>query len=517
MAEMVTEYRETERKYEADSPVLTLPSLDDLPGVGSVSDPEEEMLDAEYYDTGDLRLLLAGVTLRRRRGGADEGWHLKLPAGRDTRRELRRPLEAGDDSVVPPELAGLVRGYARGRPLQPVARITTVRHRRILRDAAGGSLAEVVTDEVSAQSLGRPATISGWQEAEVELTGGDLRLLEAADRRLRSGGLRPAGHAAKLERALADRLPPRAAGRDFPGPNRLTRRSTAAEVVLAYLREQARALGRLDPLVRRDEPDAVHEMRVATRRLRGTLQTFGAVLRPADTRHLGDELRWLGTVLGAARDHEVLHDRLAARVRQTPPQLLMGPVAARIQRHFAPLQAAAREALLQAMDSDRYVALLDELDRLLAAPPLTAAAGRPAAAGLAEPVARAGRRVRVRMRRARRAPAGRDREVALHEARKAAKRARYAVEAVQPVFGPPARRLARRLACLQAVLGEHQDAVITRGVLRDLAAGAQLAQENAFAYGVLYEREDAEAARLRREARRIWRKASRRRHRRWLD
>jgi CHAD domain-containing protein len=121
------------------------------------------------------------------------------------------------------------------------------------------------------------------------------------------------------------------------------------------------------------------------------------------------------------------------------------------------------------------------------------------------------------MRRARQEPAGRARQVALQEARKAAKRARYAAEAVQPVFGPPARRLARRLTRLQTVLGEHQDAVITRGVTRDLAVRAHLAQENAFAYGVLYEQEDAEAASLRREARRIWRKASRRRYRRWLD
>ena len=512
MTSMVTEHRETERKYEADSPVLTLPSLDDLPGVASVSDPEEEVLEADYYDTSDLRLLRAGITLRRRRGGADEGWHLKLPAGQDSRRELTRPLDS-DHSAVPPELARLVRAYTRGQPLPPVAHIGTVRRRRILRDAAGNSLAEVVIDDVSAQTLGRSTTISSWQEAEFELTGGDDRLLKAADRRLRHAGLRPAGHAAKLERALADQLPP---PRPDADPGRLTRHSTAAEVVLGYLRAQAAAIQRFDPLVRRDEPDAVHQMRVATRRLRSALQSFGTVLRPADTAHARDQLRWLGIVLGEARDHEILHERLQARLRQTPAELLMGPVAARIQRHFAPLQAAARTAVLEALDSEQYVALLDELDRLLDDPPLTAAARRPATGELPEAVTQAYRRVRKRMHRARRQPTGRDREVALHEARKAAKRARYAAEAVTPVFGSPAARFANRQKRVQSVLGDHQDAVITRGSLRDLAVRAHLAGENAFAYGLLYEREDTEAHRLQDEARRAWKKASRPRYRRWL-
>jgi CHAD domain-containing protein len=510
MATMVTEHRETERKYEADSAILRLPPLDDLPEVASVSDPEEQILDADYYDTSGLRLLRAGITLRRRHGGSDEGWHLKLPAGTDSRRELSRPLGSGRS--VPGELASLVRAYTRGRPLQPVAHITTVRRRRILRDAAGNSLAEVVVDEVSAQTLGESTTITGWQEAEVELTGGDVRLLKAADRRLRRAGLRPAGHAAKLERALADQLPPpRQTGE--PG---LTGHLTSADVVLGYLREQAEAMERFDPLVRRDEPDSVHQMRVATRRLRSTLQSFGTIVSAADTSQLRDELRWLAGVLGEARDGEVLQQRLETWLRQTPEELLMGPVAARITRHFAPLRAAARQAVLQALDSDQYIALLDELDRLLDDPPLTAAARRPATAELPAAVARAHRRVHKRMRRARQAPAGRDREVALHEARKAAKRARYAGEAVRPVFGSPARRFARQHKRLQTVLGNHQDAVVTRGCARDLAVRAHLAKENAFTYGVLYEHEDSETRRLQGKARRTWKKTARPKYRRWL-
>src|SRR6201994_842131 len=88
---MVTETREIELKYEA-GPDTVLPPLEDLPRVASEAGPAEQNLEAEYYDTGDLRLLRAGVTLRGRRGGEDSGGHLKLPAGRDPRREIRLPL-----------------------------------------------------------------------------------------------------------------------------------------------------------------------------------------------------------------------------------------------------------------------------------------------------------------------------------------------------------------------------------------------------------------------------------------
>src|SRR5205809_3937227 len=134
---------ETEAKYDAPASVA-LPGLDDLPQVAGTSGPDEEQLEAEYYDTGDLRLIRAGITLRRRRGGHDAGWHLKLPAGADTRQEIQLPLgRAG--RRVPAELAKLVRGWTRGAALGPVAQIGTIRQRRALLDGQGESLAEVMT------------------------------------------------------------------------------------------------------------------------------------------------------------------------------------------------------------------------------------------------------------------------------------------------------------------------------------------------------------------------------------
>jgi CHAD domain-containing protein len=537
---MTTEVRETEQKYEAEADVA-LPSLADLPQVATVSEPEQQTLTAEYYDTDDLRLLKAGITLRRREGGADEGWHLKLPdsakqtagqtAGASRRREIRLTLDQGDrDRIdrrrksggdpVPAELARLVRAHARDASLRPVARIETRRRLMILRDAAGTSLAEIAVDEVAAQSLGAATTLSRWNEIEVELTGGRPRLLRAAAERLRRSGLRPAGRVAKFERALAADDTP-SATTALPGRRAgaadADRRPQAGDVVSAYLSAQAGRLKALDAAVRRDEPDAVHQMRVTTRRLRAALQAFPMVLpKPAATR-LRDELRWLGRVLGDARDAEVLERHFQTALADLPTELVVGPVKARVTAHFAPEQAAARKAALKALDSRRYFRLLEDLDGLLDGPPQTAAATAPADEVLPQAVARAYRRTKRRMRRARLTPAGSEREVALHEARKAAKRARYAADATEPVFGKKARWFAKRMKAVQSVLGDHQDAVTARGVAREIGMRAHLAGENAFSFGLLNERAHRDALEYQRQARSVWKRAARRKAHRWLS
>jgi CHAD domain-containing protein len=305
----------------------------------------------------------------------------------------------------------------------------------------------------------------------------------------------------------------------LPGPASeppLTPSAPASQVVLAYLRAQTGKLTSLDPMVRRDEPDSVHQMRVTTRRLRSTLRSFGMIIDRSGTERLGGELKWLGDVLGEARDAEVLAERLGANLRRMPAEQVAGPVQARVQGRFAPVRAAARDAVLAALDSRRYLSLLDELDRLLAEPPLTQRAAMPAADALPAAVRRGYRQVGRRMRRARRAAAGAPRDVALHQARKAAKRARYAGEAVTPAIGKRAARFTKRMKKLQSVLGEHQDTVIARRVERELGMSAHLAGENAFSYGLLYERDACDAERLQAQAQQAWKRASRYRHRRWI-
>ena len=506
---MVTQIRETERKYEAPAGT-PLPGLDDLPGVAAESGPQEQRLEARYYDTEDLRLIRSGVTLRRRQGGSDPGWHLKLPEGGDSRREIQLPL-ARATRQVPRELGRLVRAFTRGEALAPVAEINTVRHRVVLLDEAGASLAEVVDDQVSASTLGGQTELSHWREIEVELTGGGQGLLAAADKRLRRSGLRPAGRQAKLERALADQLPSQNGGRA-----RRAAQLTAADVVLAYVGTQVAAIMAFDPLVRRDTPDAVHQMRVATRRLRSTLKSFGGVLRAEECERLGDELKWLGGVLGTARDAEVMAGHLQAGLDKLPRELIMGPVLARVRVHFAPVAAEARAAVLEALDGDRYLALLDALDALLVDPPLTPQAARPAAEVLPAAVRHTRRRVRRRIRRAWHVPAGPGRDTALHEARKAAKHARYAAEAVSPAFGKQAGRFAKRVKKVQSVLGDHHDGVVARATIRELGVQAHLAGENAFTFGVLYEQDACRAADLEAQARRAWKRAAKRKYSAWL-
>jgi CHAD domain-containing protein len=280
---------------------------------------------------------------------------------------------------------------------------------------------------------------------------------------------------------------------------------------------QLSAVKALDPMVRSNEPDAVHQMRVATRRFRSTLQSFRRFFGESEIEPLMAELRWLGTVLGQARDAEVIGGHLEGHVASLPAELVIGPVAARIKGHFAHIGADAQAAAVKALDSPRYFALLDRLDELIAAAPETKAARRPAMEVLPPTLRQAYKTTSRRMKRALGEPEGTRGDVALHQARKAAKRARYAGEAVTPAFGTKASRFATNMKRMQLVLGAHQDAVIARQADRDLGISAHLAGENAFAYGLLYGLDDQEARQLRVRARRTWRSASRPKLRRWLS
>ncbi len=271
----------------------------------------------------------------------------------------------------------------------------------------------------------------------------------------------------------------------------LTGHSSAAEVVLSYLRDEVAAIARYDPLVRRDEPDAVHQMRVATRRTRSALQAFGRIIDREETRPLCEELKWLAAALGQARDTEVMRDLLETTLAGIPAALVAGPVEARIAAYFTAELTKAGKTAMAALDGRRYRRLRDDLDRLLARPPLTPLAERSAADVLAKPVRQAGRRL---LRALAAVPEADDHDVALHEARKAAKRARYAAEAAMPALGGAASRQAAAAKDLQQVLGDHHDSVVARTVLLDLAGKARKAGEDTFTYGLMYQRQADRAA-----------------------
>lgn len=496
--------REIERKYELprDGPP---PALTGFAGVAEETEAAPVELEAVYYDTHDLRLLGDGVTLRRRTGGDDAGWHLKLPAGRDAREEVRLPpREYGE---VPVELADLVRARTRGRGLGPVVRMHTMRHRRWLADADGRTLAEIATDQVTARTLDRDADDVCWGEIEVELVGGGREVLEAVDARLREAGAELAAQANKLERVLGDRLPVRTKPRP-PAAG-----ATAGEVVLAYLAAQVRAVLATDPNVRRDVPDAVHQFRVALRRTRSTFRTYRKLLDPDRTGALSAELSWLAGTLAGMRDGEVMAERLRGDLAELSAAGDLGPraaqMSARVEAHFARTLARARADALRELDGPRYFAVLDDLDALLAGPPLTGRAGRTAGDVLPPLVGRAYDRLARAVARIDAAPDPAAADVATHDARKAAKRARYAAEAAEPVLGADARLLITRMKRLQDVLGEHQDAVVALPRIQEIAAEAQAAGEDTFAYGLLYARERRRAEEIRRDLPAAWRHADR--------
>jgi CHAD domain-containing protein len=479
---VTTVVRETERKYElADG--VELPAWDGLVGVEALVGPEEQALEAVYFDTEDLRLARAGVTLRRRLGGHDAGWHLKLPVAGDSRDEVRvSDARAVRRRKPPAELVGLVRALTRGARLAPVAELATARRRWRLTDDDGQVLVEVVDDHVSAHTLGSSTSGMAWREVEVELGGhGDADLLDRVEGRLLEADVRRSDARSKLLRVLGDRLPA------SKPPKRPGRKSRLGDVVVAYLREQAEAIVWGDPAVRQDVPDAVHGMRVATRRLRSALQAYGRVVDRAATRELSGELKWLAGVLGNARDLEVLHSRLTQAVAEMPAESVVGPVQARLTRYFAGRQADARSALIAALDSDRYLALLGAIDGLLADPPLTRLARGRARRELPAMVERAHRRVAQHVEVAEGLTSGDERDAQWHEARKAAKRLRYAAEAAAPALGKPADRLVKRVKQVQELLGDHQDAVVARPVLREIGMVAHLEGENGFTYGLLHQ------------------------------
>ncbi|WAH98109.1 CYTH and CHAD domain-containing protein [Arthrobacter sp. MMS18-M83] len=470
---------EVERKYEVEQGA-PLPELAMLAGVDRVGAPEEEDLDAVYFDTGDLTLAAQGITLRRRSGGDDAGWHLKLPLGPGERREMTEPVGSDPDSA-PERLRRLVLVHTRDRVLVPVAQLSTRRTVLSLYGPANTVLADFCDDRVDARTfLGTPES-SSWREWEIELVDGRPDLLDAADTLLAGSGQHPAALPSKLARALGASYP------DTPAPPpKPTRKGPASAVLMAYMHALLQALKTHDPGVREDLPDAVHQLRVAARSMRSALATYGKLTDLTVARSLREELKWLAGAVGAARDTEVILQRLRDMIGAEPTELLVGPVQQRIEEHLGARHHDARAAGLAALDSDRYFRLLDSLDSFVTNPPLSDRARKPAGKCVADRVAADRSRLKHAVDAVDGAQEGAPADAALHEVRKSAKRLRYAAEAAAAIHGKRARRLARAAEHVQQVLGEHQDSLVTREVLRDLGATAPSEGANGFSYGRLH-------------------------------
>ncbi|MDT8913802.1 CYTH and CHAD domain-containing protein [Amycolatopsis sp. PS_44_ISF1] len=482
---------ERERKYEL-SETTGIPRLVGAGPVRGQAAPVEHVLDATYFDTPGYALARAGLTLRRRTGGEDAGWHLKLPIDADTREELHIPL-AAEELKVPKALSRLVRAYTLGAKIGPVAHLRTDRFAHQLTDGDGHAVATLTDDHVTGEAAGDTARLERWREVEIELAPEVAPgVLDELERALTGAGAQVSPWPSKLRRLIGDRVP---TGRKPP------KRPDAGTVVVGYLREQADRLRQADVGVRRDFDDSVHQLRVCVRKLRSALRSFESIVDGDGTAGLVAELKWLGQRLGPARDLEVAEALVAAGVDRLPPELVVGPVRQQATRYFAREKAVARERVLDTLDGGRYLRLLRSLEAVLTEPPLTAAARKPARKRLRKPVRRAVRKME-RAEKAARGLSGSDRERALHEVRKRAKRVRYALDVLRPVaeVGP----WRKRVKAVLAELGQHQDVVVSREVLYRLGITGSGDGGNTFTFGLLYGQGSGETAERRGGFTRAW-------------
>ena len=515
---------EVEAKFAVDDSIA-VPDLTTLSAVESAGETAYHSLSAIYYDTADLRLTRAKVTLRRRTGGKDDGWHIKLP-GSTGRTELH--AELSDPSTPPDELLDAVRAIIRREPLSPIAQVDNNRAETPLLDAEGRQVAEFCDDHVTAWSLLPGGQQTSWREWEVELAGeladsvDGAALLHEATSLLINRGARKSASSSKLATALGDSasaapLPPYMStdGLDEDSP---------AKAVVDSLRVQRDRLVEWDPKVRNDEWDSVHQMRVATRELRSLLETFEGILAGDQLTHLESELKELAALLGTARDAEVVEERFVGLLDSDTTGMIDGPATEHIRGDMRREYERAHRRIVRTLDSQRYFTLLDDIDALLANPPLasdtpagttdtqsdgTEAGATDAAtetgAPEAVPESRSSEEIlyehleRGYKKLKKRAKLAEEhypdtslplhqREEYVHDVRKAAKKLRYSANAAKD-SGLKAGKLSKACKELQEILGDYQDAVTSRDRIEKLAEGARQRGEDTFPYGMLYQRE----------------------------
>lgn len=451
----------------------------ELPDLGGVTLPVQQ-LEATYYDTPDLRLSRAGASLRFRNGR----WTVKLPedGGRGPGL-VRREIDVdGPADALPDELAGLVRARVRSAPLGPVCVLTTRRSRVQLADV------EVADDEVAVLEGGE--VVARFREIEAELLGDGppSSLAAVADALVAAGAVAADDPTPKVVRALGARAqaPP-----DVVVPA-LDTKASLGEVVAASIASSLDRLVRHDPGVRLDDdPEHVHQARVAARRLRSDLRTFKAAVDPKANAALRGELQWLGQELGHVRDADVLLERLRAQVAEALPAV-DAKAAAALLRRLEGERAERRDVLLRALDGDRYLALLDALVAAASETPVVADAASARASDALPPlVAKAWKQLHRAVVDLPKHPE----DEALHEVRIHAKRARYAAEAAAAVLGKPASRFAKAVAGVQGVLGDLQDAVVAEAWLRKAGSRGPATQAMVAGQLVVVQREAAAAAR----------------------
>jgi CHAD domain-containing protein len=404
-----------------------------LPELGTPL-PDRQFV-STYHDTKDLRLARHGVTLRHRSEGGSGVWQLKIPRGA-ARIELE---ELGPPARTPQDMLDLVIAIVREAALVPVARLRT-RRKTVRADGA-----EIVDDSVAI--LDGQRVTGRFRELEVELLEGDERALHRLETALRAAGAQPATLRPKLYRVLDLAYPPRRA--------EVPKDASTLEAVRIALLEQYECLLAHDPGTRLGtNPEDLHHMRVATRRARAFLRAARALVDEDWAGTLREELGWLGSALGPARDLDVLTEHLRVEVAA------LGDAAKPARELLDALERErvdARTAAVAALSDPRYFALLDRLEDVERRVP-----GNGTGATLAELWWQEFKKVR----RAFRKLEAESSDAELHAGRIRVKRARYAAELASHQLGTPGERFVKTAKKLQDVLGEHQDAFVADARIR---------------------------------------------------
>lgn len=411
-------------------------------------------LDATYFDTEQLDLLRSKVTLRRRTGGDDAGWHLKLPVSAGTRLEQRLPL-GSDDQTVPLALAQIVAGTARGRTLIPVCRLENERTVTRLRTKKGAAAVEIADDRVFATDL-RDHSAQAWSEIEVELLDGSTEQLDAVVGALKAQGAQAATSASKLGRALPSAVKPVGA-----------KKKSIGAAVLAALGSRVALLVSVDRDIRLGQPDAARHMRAVIRRIRAIFNVYGSVFDASVIEPLIAELVNLDHCLGGLRDLQVASTRIAAASAVESSIGVAGAYDTFAAAVAAPL-AHAEKAIGAALDCDDYFGLLRGLDEVLTGNALSEKATTSAKSALHEMLTA---QWQVLAPLAAAFPPNGPAAVpgAAYRIRGAARAMRYAAEIAAATVGDSAVALAAVLEDVQDILGEYQDATLTADLLTALA------------------------------------------------
>ncbi|MUN61566.1 CHAD domain-containing protein [Kocuria sediminis] len=427
-------HREVERKYEVPEGAENRIDWSGLPGWTVSAEPVEHRMEAVYYDTEDMALGRRSVALRRRRGGADDGWHVKFSEATG-RQEWQVPLLRTPDRM-PAAVRHLLAGLTGGEPLRPIATLRTVRRVLTVSDAGGDEVAELAADVVEAVDE-RTGTARSWSEWEVELLDGSIpeerqrEIFDAVESAIFAVGGRPSGSRAKIARALgaedgaADEAGAPAPGGSAPGgsapggsaqgaaepgedagqrtgkdsaKNRVGQgkkqgkeqgtkqgtkpgkkqgknkgpkaKGTGPEVLRTALDGLAEQLVLWDFKVRLDVPDAVHQMRVTSRSLRSVLRAAAPFFAGDTAQELDGRLRELAGALSAARDAEVTAELLSGRVAALDGRV--GPATAEVLQRAAEEQAhRAAGTVRRHVAAPEHLQLLADVRQFAAAPPLT--------------------------------------------------------------------------------------------------------------------------------------------------